>query len=123
MELAVRHIAIKSQGYVQCSVCKQSLETAVWPHLCYSCPAIQNDFDNEGIQATGHLCLRAAEDLNKGTNIAFWTRGLVPLQLPDPLDMRYSFENSCRTERIEVTGCILGSDGSGGVHSKRYFTL
>ena len=80
MEVAVRHIVVKQQGYIQCSLCSQVLETAVWPHLCYSCPAIQNDFDNADIQATGHLCLKAAEDLRNGANIALWTRGLVPLE-------------------------------------------
>ena len=46
----------------------------------------------------------------------------MSLQLPDPLDMRYSLENSWGNERIEVTGCMLGSDGSGGVHSKHIRT-
>ena len=63
MEMAVQHLAIKNQGYIQCSLCKQSLETAVWPHLVYSCPSIPSDFDNEGIQANGHLCLSAAGNL------------------------------------------------------------
>ena len=74
---------------------------------------MQDDFGNADIEATGHLCLRAAEDLRNCVSIALWTRGLVPLDLPDPLGMDYLYDNSWGAERIDVTGCILGSDGSG----------
>ena len=36
--------------------------------------------------------------------------------------MEYVYDNSWGAERIDVNGCILGSDGSGGAHSKHIRT-
>ena len=90
----------------------------VWPHSSYGCQVGFEDFDNEGIQATNHLCLRAAGDILHGVDEALWLRGLSELHVPDPFDLKYDFFNSRGNDRLDVTGCILGGDGSGGKFGK-----
>ena len=60
--------------------------------------------------------------MKNGIGTALWTRGLAPLSLPDPLGMDYVFENSWGLKRIDVEGCVLGSDGSGGKYSRHIRT-
>ena len=81
-----------------------------------------DDFDNEGIQATNHVCLRAADDILHGVDEALWLRGLSELHVADPFDLKYDFVNSWGADRLDVSGCILGGDGSGGKFGKQIRT-
>ena len=71
MEHALQHLVVKTQGCIKCSLCGSSLEGPVWPHFSYGCQVVFDDFDNEGIQATNHLCLRAADDILYGVDEGF----------------------------------------------------
>ena len=81
-----------------------------------------DDWDNEGIQATNHLCLRATDDILHGVDKAMWLRGLSELQVADPFDLKYDYVNSWGPDRLDVSGCTLGGDGSGGKCGKQIRT-
>ena len=122
MEYSLQHLIDKTDGYVRCSLCGASVEGPVWPHFAYGCQKVADDFSNESIQITSHLALRALEDIRLGIDQAFWLRGLSELRLPDPFNRHYNFSNSWGSDRLDVTGCVLGSDGSGGKQGRQIRT-
>ena len=79
MEFSLQHIAEKQDGYIRCTLCGQSLEGPIWPHVVYGCSDICNDFENEAIQSTNQFCLEAAEDIRKKARgaLASWPRDLM----------------------------------------------
>ena len=89
--------------------------------MAYSCTHVANDFDNEAIQETNPLCLVAADDLRNRVNQALWLRGLRVLNIPDPFQVDYLYENS-RVGLLDISGCIVGHDGSGGKHARQIRT-
>ena len=121
MEISSQHLASKLDGYVKCNLCGAPLEGEIWPHVAYSCTHVANDFDNEATQETNPLRLVAAEDLRNKVNHALWLRGLRILCLPDPLQDDYLYENSW-VGRLDISGCIVGHDGSGGKHARQIRT-
>ena len=82
----------------------------VHAHLTYSCHVV-NDIcrqsDNKSL-SNQHL-LKIFDDAND----SLWFFGLVPLCLPDPLSMNYQFEATWNGF-LDVSGCIIGGDGTGG---------
>ena len=59
LEFSLQRLVTKAEGYAKCSLCGASVEGPVWPHFAYGCQTVAEDFDNESIQTTNHLCLRA----------------------------------------------------------------
>ena len=72
MEFSLQHLVSKADGYVKCSLCGASVEGPVWPHFAYGCQTVADDFENESIQMTNHLCMRAFEDIRLGIDQPFW---------------------------------------------------
>ena len=116
MEASIQHLASNKDGYVKCNLCGSPLEGEIWPHVAYCCTHVANDFDNIATQETNPLCLVAAEDLRNHVNQALWLRGLRVLEIPDPLQLDYLYENAW-VSRLDISGCIVGHDGSGGKHA------
>ena len=94
MERSLQHLVSKTDGCVKFSLCGTSVEGPVWPHFAYCCQVVADDFANDSIQATNHLCHRAAEDIRLGIDHAFRLRGLTELDLPDPFNMHYDYVSS-----------------------------
>ena len=57
------------------------------------------------------------ESDNSIEHAAYWLRGIRPLILPDPLGLDYPFKSSFEG-RLDVQGCLVGGDGSGGRHTR-----
>ena len=72
LEFSLQHLVTKADGYVKCSLCCASVEGPVWPYFAYGCQTVAEDFENESIQLTNHLALRAYEDIRLGIDQAFW---------------------------------------------------
>ena len=113
--LAEQAIHLKD-GLPTCNLCLQTVEGCPFSHLCYSCTAICNS-GFKGVEATQHLVGQANVEALIHPHI--WLRGLFPLSVPDPLD--HSFKVQASFEH-NVSGKLLGGDGSGGPHSKDFRT-
>ena len=109
-EHAKIHFQLDANGQPVCKRCLQVVLGPGWKHLAYGCSSTSK-LENKTIQGTNHFCRAVDDDDPK------WLRGLTPIRLPDPLDMKYDYENTWEGI-LNVNGCIIGGDGSGGARSK-----
>ena len=111
------HIQLNDQGAPECTHCGQIVSGSALVHFAYYCSSIL-DLSEEGIESTQHLVEQARAELQPCP--AKWLRGLLPLKVPDPLEPNYQYTSNY--SRLDVSGKILGGDGSGGHHNKDFRT-
>ena len=73
-----------------------------------------NSLELAGLEALRHVVEQAQAELEART--ALWLRGLLSLDVPDPLVQDYCFVSSFTS--LDVIGKILAGDGSEGRNSK-----
>ena len=115
--LADKHVHINEDNVPVCDHCQQVVTGCAFRHFSYYCSAI-NSLELAGIEASSHVIEQAQVVLE--VRPALWLRGLLPLDVPDPLVQDYSYISSFTS--LDVTGKILAGDGSGGRNSKDFRT-
>ena len=106
--------AVFEEGLVTCSCCGEVVEGSIWAHLSYFCKTILEDADLIDEQ----VIIRGQADLRAGYRSSLWLRGLRPLDMVDPLGSECQYNNSWGAGRLDVQDCLLGSDGTGGEHTR-----
>ena len=117
VSLAEEHIYLNEDQVPTCNLCHNPVTGCAFRHFSYHCLATCS-LETPGVEGSKHLVEQAQVELD--TRPALWLRGLLPLDMPDPLDHRFSYLSSFSI--LDVTGLILAGDGSGGRASKDFRT-
>ena len=112
-----KHLHPGAEGQPICDHCSSVVIGCPFKHFAYYCP-VTLKLELEGIKGSRHLVEVARVEIEDQPSK--WLRGLIPLNVPDPLDHEYSF--TATSTIIDVTGKLIGGDGSGGAHSKDFRT-
>ena len=111
--IADQHIFLGDGNVPTCRHCQLPVTGCAVANFAYRC-SITCNLEHEGIAGTRHLVEQAQVELE--ARPALWLRGLFPLNMPDPLNEEFSFVSSY--DHLNVTGCVLAGDGSGGRNSR-----
>ena len=106
--------AIFAEGLVTCACCGEVVEGSIWDHLSYFCRVTLENPD----LIDEEVIMRGQAELRVDSRSSLWLRGLRPLDMVDPLGSEYVFTNSWGNTRLDVDGCLLGSDGTGGENNR-----
>ena len=98
------------EGIIKRALCGATLVGSIWAHLADLCLIVLDDYELEDQEVIRKG--QKATESNAGLDL--WLRGLRPLGMPDSLGLRYQYQSSWDEELLDVSGCLLGSDGSGG---------
>ena len=109
------HFMRHEDGTSRCRHCEAIVSESAWSHLSYRCSAM-NSLELPGVEASKHLVEQALAELEAMP--AKWLRGLLPISLADPLSIDYEYTSSYQI--IDVSGKVLGGDGSGGSSSQDF---
>ena len=116
----------RTEEQVRCKFCKALVSESAWCHFSWKCFHFRRIQDKE-IQQSKDLQNIALDEL--GEKPSPWLRGMPTLPLLErPLSTEYWFYQGKADgqfqlvrgdlEPIQVEGCTLGGDGSGGEHTK-----
>ena len=108
-----KHVEADEAGAVRCRHCRQPVTGSVLGHIAYACSKL-SEVRLQGIEDSQHLVDQAAAELPLYP--AKWLRGLLPLNIPDVLSMRYNYNSSFSC--FNVYGMLIAGDGSGGPDSR-----
>ena len=78
-------------GAIRCKHCQHPVTGSVLGHLAYSCNNL-SVVRLQGIEDSQHLVEQAVVELPLLPSK--WLRGLLPLETPDPLNMKFNFVSS-----------------------------
>ena len=112
-----QHIYLSENRVPTCRHREQAVAGCSVAHFSYHCSVTCN-LEHKGIAGTKHLVEQARVELE--ARPALWLRGLFPLKVPDPLNEDFNFLASYHL--LDVSGCVLAGDGSGGRNSKDFRT-
>ena len=116
-DFVANHVAPDEAGAIRCRHCRQPVTGSVLGHLGYACSKLE-EVKLQGIEDSQHLVEQAAVELPLFP--AKWLRGLLPLNVPESLSMRYNFNSSLSC--FNVHGLLMAGDGSGSPDSRDYRT-
>ena len=114
------------QGVIRCKWCGAAVHESAWIHLSWRCEHFLRSPEAE-IQQSAYLVPEAVEALVSSPTL--WPRGIPSLPLEEaPLSLQYwayqagpdcAFQRmDMNAEPINVEGCLMGGDCSGGEHTK-----
>ena len=98
----------------KCHLCDNPYQDEA--HLAWGCPVV-NQHDDPHIQKTNFLIDKATDQIGKGRDCCYWTRGLVPKsfypKIPPVIEIQEEFGD------IDAfsNAILFSSDGSGGPNS------
>ena len=114
-----QHVQCDGEGVASCVFCKKPVPFSPWEHLSYHCDYV-NGLPSEAIRSSAHLTYLASQGVLTAPSL--WLKGVPSWPWRHhPLSVDYEILISSFPqdgERMDVTGCILGGDGSGGPHSR-----